>query len=103
MQEIIDLSKEGHARTSQIKQLHLESQKGHSGVYKVYTKWPGHPSLDDYLRIGYDDENHIKYIDFDGGPWLTIGSKVGDYTITDFTHNGNFGDVKVIVQDDVCN
>ena len=102
MQEIIDLSKAGHALTSQIKQLHLESQSDHNGVYKVYTKWPGHPNLDDYLRIGYDDENHIKYIDFDGGPWLTIGSKVGNYTITDFTHNGNFGDVKVIVQDDVC-
>ena len=103
MQEIIDLSKVGHALTSQIKQLHLESQSDHSGIYKVYTKWPGHPNLDDYLRIGYDDENHINYIDFDGGPWLTIGSKVGDYTIIDFTHNGNFGDVKVIVQDDVCN
>ena len=99
MQEIIDLSKAGHALTSQIKQLHLESQSDHSGVY---TKWPGHPNLDDYLRIGYDDESHINYIDFDGGPWLTIGSKVGDYTITDFTHNGDFGDVKVIVQDDVC-
>ena len=103
MQEIIDLSKAGHALTSQIKQLHLESQSDHSGIYKVYTKWPGHPNLDDYLRIGYDDENHINYIDFDGGPWLTIGSKVGNYTITDFTHNGNFEDVKVIVQDDVCN
>ena len=54
MQEIIDLSKAGHALTSQVKQLHLESQSDHSGVYKVYTKWPGHPSLDDYLRIGYD-------------------------------------------------
>ena len=102
MQEIIDLSKAGHALTSQIKQLHLESQSDHNGVYKVYTKWPGHPDLDDYLRIGYNGEKHINYIDFDGGPWLTIGSKVGDYTITDFTHNGNFGDVKVIVQDDVC-
>ena len=102
MQEIIDLSKAGHALTSQIKQLHFESQSDHNGVYKVYTKWPGHPNLDDYLRIGYDDENHINYIAFDGGPWLTIGSKVGDYTITDFTHNGNFGDIKVIVQNDVC-
>ena len=101
MQEIIDLSKEGHARTSQIKQLHLESQNGHSGVYKVYTKWLGYPYLDNYLRIGCDEEKHIKYIDFDGGPWLTIGSKVGDYTITDFTHNGNFGDIKVIVHDEV--
>ena len=103
MQEIIDLSAAGHARTSQIKQLHLESQNDHSGIYKVYTKWPGYPDLNDYLRIGYDDEKHIKYIDFDGGPWLTIGSKVGGYTITDFTHNGNFGDIKVIVQDEVCN
>ena len=42
MQEIIDLSAAGHARTPQIKQLHLESQNGHSGVYKIYTKWPGH-------------------------------------------------------------
>ena len=49
MQEIIDLSAAGHARTSQIKQLHLESQHGHSGVYRVYTKWPGYPDLDDYI------------------------------------------------------
>ena len=46
MQEIIDLSKAGHAKTAQIKQLHLESQNGHSGVYKVYTKWPGYSDLD---------------------------------------------------------
>ena len=38
MKEIIDLSKAGHALTTQIKQLHLESQNGHSGIYKVYTK-----------------------------------------------------------------
>ena len=103
MQEIIDLSAAGHARTSQIKQLHLESQNGHSGVYKIYTKCPGYPDLDDYLRIGYDDNKCISYIDFDGGPWLTIGSKVDNYTITDFTHNGDFGDIKVIVDDNVYN
>ena len=103
MEEIIDLTKAGHAKTPQIKQLHLESQNGHSGVYNIYTKWPDCPDLDDYLRIGYNDEKHITYIDFDGGPWLTIGSKVDDYTITGFTHNGNFGDIKVIVDDNVYN
>lgn len=103
MQEIIDLSEAGHARTSQIKQLHLESQNGHSGVYKVYTKWPGHSDLDDYLLIGYDNERHIDYIDFDGGPWLTIGSKVGDYIITDFIHDGEFREIKVIVDDNIYN
>ena len=103
MQEIIDLSTAGHARTSQIKQLHLESQNGHSGVYKVYTKWPGHSDLDDYLRIGYDKKRHIDYIDFDGGPWLTIGSKVGDYIITDFIHDGEFREIKVIVDDNIYN
>ena len=103
MQEIIDLSAAGHARTSQIKQLHLESQNGHSGVYKVYTKWPGHSDLDDYLRIGYDKERHIDSIDFDGGPWLTIGSKVGDYIITDFIHDGEFREIKVIVDDNIYN
>ena len=103
MQEIIDLSAAGHARTSQIKQLHLESQNGHSGVYKVYTKWPGHSDLDDYLRIGYDKERHIDYIDFDEGPWLTIGSKVGDYIITDFIHDGEFREIKVIVDDNIYN
>ena len=103
MQEIIDLSAAGHARTSQIKQLHLESQNGHSGVYKVYTKWPGHSDLDDYLRIGYDDNKYISYIDFDGGPWLTIGSKVGDYIITDFIHDGEFREIKVIVDDNIYN
>lgn len=103
MKKIIDLSKAGHAITPQIKQLHLESQNGHSGIYKVYTKWPDSPDLDDYLRIGYDDEKHIKFIDFDSGPYLTIGSKVDDYTITGFTHNGNFGDIKVIIDDGVYN
>ena len=103
MQEIIDLSAAGHARTSQIKQLHLESQNGHSGVYKVYTKWPGHSDLDDYLRIRYDKERHIDYIDFDGGPWLTIGSKVGEYIITDFIHDGEFREIKVIVDDNIYN
>ena len=103
MQEIIDLSAAGHAKTSQIKQLHLESQNGHSGVYKVYTKWPGYPNLDNYLRIGYDNEKHIDYIDFDGGPWLTIGSKVGDYIITDFIHYVEFIEIKVIVDDNIYN
>ena len=103
MQEIIDLSKAGHALTSQIKQLHLESQSDHNGVYKVYTKWPGSSDLDDYLRIGYNDEKHIVYIDFDGGPWLTIGSKVGDYIITDFIHDGEFREIKVIVDDNIYN
>ena len=103
MQEIIDLSKEGHARTSQIKQLHLESQKGHSGVYKVYTKWPGFSDLDNYLRIGYNNARHIDYIDFDGGPFLAIGSKVGDYIITDFIYDGDFKNIKVIVDDNIYN
>ena len=103
MQEIIDLSAAGHAKTSQIKQLHLESQNGHSGVYKVYTKWPGYPNLDNYLRIGYDNEKPIDYIDCDGGPWLTIGSKVGDYIITDFIHDGEFREIKVIVDDNIYN
>ena len=103
MKKIIDLSKAGHALTPQIKQLHLESQNGHSGIYKVYTKWPGSPDLDNYLRIGYDDEKHIKYIDFDGGPFLAIGSKVGDYIITDFIHDGDFKNIKVIVDDNIYN
>ena len=29
--------------------------------------------------------------------------KVDDYTITGFTHNGDFGDIKVIVDDNVYN
>ena len=28
---------------------------------------------------------------------------VDDYTITGFTHNGNFGDIKVIVDDNIYN
>ena len=103
MQEIIDLSKAGHAEIPQIKQLHLESQNGHSGVYKVYTKWLDSPDLDACLRIGYNNIRHIDYIDFDGGPFLTIGSKVGDYVITDFIHDGNFKNIKVIVDDNVYN
>ena len=103
MKKIIDLSKAGHAKTAQIKQLHLESQNGHRGIYKIYTKWPDSPDLDDNHRIGYDDEKHIKFIDFDSGPYLTIGSKVDDYTITGFTHNGNFGDIKVIIDDGIYN
>ena len=103
MQEIIDLSKAGHAKTAQIKQLHLESQNGHSGIYKVYTKWPGYPDLDNYLRIGYNNARHIDYIDFDGGPFLAIGSKVGDYIITDFIHDGDFKKIKVIVDDNIYN
>ena len=90
MQEIIDLSKAGHAKTAQIKQLHLESQNGY-------------PDLDNYLRIGYNNIRHIDYIDFDGGPFLAIGSKVGDYIITDFIHDGNFKNIKVIVDDNIYN
>jgi len=46
-----------------------------------------------YLRIGTEpgDYTKINFIDFDGGPFLTIGDKVDNYVISDFilTENHN--------------
>lgn len=99
MEAVINLKNEGHCHSPQIKELRLESETVGVGCYSVFTQWPGHPQLDNYLRIGYEpNTKEISYIDFDGGPWLTYGSIIQNkYVVTGFKHNGEFGDVKILL------
>ena len=101
MKEKYILNGLGHAKSPQIKELHKVSEESGSGLYKIYVKWPGHPELDDYLRMGYNpDTNEISFVDFDGGPWISAGFKFSDGCIVDgFNHDGEFRNITVIIRD----
>jgi len=100
-EEIINLAPLGHARTGQIKKLLLEKVSGDNATYSVYTEWPGCPDLDKYMLITTDPDTHdIVAIDFDAGPYLTIGDKIKEKTIVGFTYEGKYDNIKVILLDD---
>ena len=101
MLKTIDLRPFGHAFSPQIKQLRLEAEEGKEGIYSIYTKWPDSEDLDDYIRVGYDDNKNILYVDFDSGPFLSIGSSIDNYTIKEFTHDGQFKDIKIVLHDNL--
>lgn len=104
MKEVIDLSGLGHAKSPQIKQLRLKEIKDGKGYYDVYTRWPGCPDLDDYLRVLYQtNPTKVTAIDFDGGPYLIKGSIVDGYTITDFLSDENANNVVVCLENVVHN
>lgn len=103
-EEIINLAPLGHARTRQIKKLLLETHDDINATYSVYTDWPGYPDLSDYMLITTDPEtNDIVAIDFDAGPYLSIGDTIKDKTIVGFTSDKNFSNVKVILTDECAN
>ena len=91
----------GHARSPQIKELHKISEENGVGTYSVFTQWPNHPDLDDYLRIGYSPETkEINFIDFDGGPWISKDFMLEDGCVVDhFEHDGNLNNILVIIKD----
>lgn len=61
-------------KSQQIKELRLLVDNGDTGIYKLYTKWPGSPDLDDYMRIIFqNDPSKPDALDFDGGPMISIG------------------------------
>lgn len=87
--------------SSQIKKLILVNKQDNIGEYEIYTKWPNYPELDNYMRIGFDLNNIIDYIDFDGGPFITRGYILSDgCKVMAFKHD-NFKNITVIVQE--CN
>lgn len=49
--------------------------------------WVLRSSLD-HIRMGLNNDNSIYFIDPPGGPFLTVGSKVGDKTIKEFINKG---------------
>lgn len=52
------------------------------------------PKSAGYVRLIGDYPNNIKAFDPDGGPFLSVGDKIKDYTIKSITHNGIFELVK---------
>ncbi len=64
-----------------------------SDLYEIDNSLKDCPTESGYLRIGTEpsDATKINFIDFDGGPFLTIGDKVDSYIISDFilTENNN--------------
>lgn len=103
-EEIINLAPLGHAKTRQIKKLLLDRHDEINGVYSVYTEWPGYPDLNDYLLVTTDPTTKdIIAIDFDAGPYLSIGDTVKDKTIVGFTSDKNFSNIKVILTDGCTN
>lgn len=52
------------------------------------------PKSAGYVRLIGDYPNNIKAFDPDGGPFLSVGDKIKDYTIKSITHNGVFELVK---------
>lgn len=100
-EEIINLAPLGHARSPQIKKLLLEKVNGDNAIYSIYTEWPNNPNFSSYIRINIDPETKdIIAIDFDSGPFLSIGDRVKNKLITGFTYEGEYNDIKVILLDD---
>lgn len=57
---------------------HLEPDKKSAGTYRLIGEYP----------------NNIKAIDPEGGPFLSVGSKVNDYVIKSITSDGIFELIK---------
>ena len=85
------------------KDIKLGSRYGHQHTLRhmpdegenVYRYEPAQDWMPIYT--GYDtydkeaDTNELAYVDTDGGPWLTIGSKVGDLTVKRIYEKKNVG------------
>ena len=77
---VIELT--GHAESPWHKRL---VQIGDSDLYSVDTSLKTDSTNQGYLRIGCKaNSNDIDFIDFDGGPLITVGAEIGDYVVTEF-------------------
>lgn len=67
------------------------------GYYDPVTKWRG-TKEDSYIRVGYGDDKHIEFLDFEGGPLISIGYKLNNnYSIKDFVFDKSFNTIKVLI------
>ena len=77
---IIELT--GHAESPWHKRL---VQIEDSDLYSVDTSLKTDSTNQGYLRIGCKaNSNDIDFIDFDGGPLITVGAEIGNYVVTEF-------------------
>ena len=77
---VIELT--GHAESPWHKRLVLI---GDSDLYSVDTSLKTDSTNQGYLRIGCKaNSNDIDFIDFDGGPLITVGAEIGNYVVTEF-------------------
>ncbi len=81
----------------QKKWLEKEKDVKNGTQFRVKSVWPGAPEFDSYSRIGYDDNNNIIFIDFDGGPFLRKECKYLDYKIEDIFNDGE--GLKIVLSD----
>ena len=71
------------------------------GIYSLECSNKETNELDFYTQIDYipnDNGGEITAIDFDGGPKLSIGTVVEDGRIVGFEHDGNFDNIKVLME-----
>lgn len=77
---VIELT--GHAESPWYKRL---VQIGDSDLYNVDIPLKTNSSHQGYLRIGCKaNSNDVDFIDFDGGPLITVGAEIDNYIVTEF-------------------
>lgn len=77
---VIELT--GHVESPWYKRL---VQIGDSDLYSVDIPLKTDRSHQGYLRIGCKaNSNDIDFIDFDGGPLITVGAEIDNYVVTEF-------------------
>lgn len=82
MVKIINLH--GHCDYSATKKLILDHEDNGVGTYSIESKWKDSGESAPLRVIG-----DIEAIDFDGGPYLSLGSKVEDYYVFGFITGQN--------------
>lgn len=77
---VIELT--GHAESPWHKRL---VQIGDSDLYSVDIPLKTNSLHQGYLRIGWKaNSNNVDFIDFDGGPLITVGAEIYNYIVTEF-------------------
>ena len=81
----------------QKKWLEKEKEVENGTQFRVKSEWPGPPELNGYSRIGYNDDDTIMFIDFDGGPFMRKECRYLDYKIEDIFYDVD--GLKIVLSD----
>lgn len=90
MEEKIDLNPYGHSPYPITKYLKLIKEENNIGEYTMFS--------DSYLRYSVNPDNSINFIDFDGGPLLTVGTNLGKYSVCGFTTHEDSNLIYVLIK-----
>ena len=56
-----------------------------------------------YMRIGYNDDKSIKFVDPSGGPFMCVGAKWDDFTIETIIGIANVGYLFILKENGISN